>query len=132
MSFTSLKKEELIYAADFANIELTENATKAEIIAALEEAGFTWNNYKKFVQADGGQVEEDSPVAEANIQFDQMVLLKMDRKNPTFEILGRRFTSRQPFQVMTADEAQQIIDLVEPMGGGFRIATPAEAKNYFG
>lgn len=129
MSFNTLNKEQLLYAAEFADLDVSNDNTKAEIIAALEEIGFTWNNYKKFIQQDEVAEKASEPT---NVRFDQMVLLKMDRKNPTFDILGRRFTKLQPFQVMTADEAQEIIDAVEPIGGGFRIANPSEAKSFFG
>lgn len=135
MSFSNLRKEQLLYAAEFASVQVSDKNTKPEIIAALEEAGFTWSNYEKFINAEErkpGETLDVKNVESTAVQFNQMVLLKMERKNPTFELLGRRFTSRQPFQVMSADEAQAIIDAAEPMGGGFRIATPAEAKSYFG
>jgi hypothetical protein len=141
MSFKTLKKEDLLYAAEFANIDVSDCNTNVEIIAALEEGNFTWASYKKFIDADKrkfGESQEDLTNRETgfdqsvNVQFNQMVLLKMERKNGTFEILGRRFTNKQPFQVMSPDEAQEIIDLADTMGGGFRIATPAEAKSYFG
>lgn len=152
MSFNNLNKEKLLLAAEFANVDVTEDNTKAEIVAALEEANFSWSSYKKFVEADDrvpgealnqaphheaprqGTAKEPfaEPAAQAAQQFNQMVLLKMERQNGTFEILGKRFTKQQPFQVMSADEAQEVIDAAAQMGGGFRIATPAEAKSYFG
>lgn len=135
MSFASLKKDELKYAAEFFDVPHGPNDTKPELIAALEEKEITWANYKKFVAADGNPVEEDKPEeppVDEKIVFNDTVLLKMDRQNPTFEILGRRFTKQQPFQVMSADEAQKIIDASEGIGGGFRIASPAEAKRFFG
>jgi hypothetical protein len=152
MSFKNLNKEKLLQAAEFVNLDVTEDNTKAEIITAIEESGFTWSNYQKFIAADNrvpgealnqgphheaprqGTADQPfaTPSAQAATQFNQMVLLKMERQNGTFEILGNRFTKTQPFQVMSADEAQEIIDAAEKMGGGFRIATPAEAKSYFG
>lgn len=153
MSFKNLNKEKLLYAAEFANVNVSEDNTKAEIIAALEEAGFSWSNYQKFVEAEDrvageslrqasqphyeetrqGTAEEPfaQPAAQA-VQFNEHVLIKMERQNPTFDILGHRFTKKQPFKVVSPDEAQKIIDTAATMGGGFRIATPAEAKEYFG
>lgn len=153
MSFKNLNKEKLLYAAEFANIRVSEDNTKAEIIAALEEAGFSWSNYQKFIGAEErvagealkqastphhevprqGTAEEPfaEPAAQA-VQFNETVLVKMERQNPTFDILGHRFTKAQPFKVVSPDEAQRIIDTAETLGGGFRIATPAEAKAYFG
>jgi hypothetical protein len=154
MSFKNLNKEELLKAAGCFDVYVTEDNTKAEIIAALEESEISWSNYKKFVEKNEepiGSVEDDTslpnrnayetkpeakvyaqgPAAQA-VEFNKMVLVKMERKNGTFEILGRKFTRDQPFQVMSENEAQDIIDTAATMGGGFRIATPAEAKSYFG
>jgi hypothetical protein len=78
------------------------------------------------------EAKDTEQTAAESVQFNKTVLLKMERKNATYQILGRRFTRDQPFQVMTEDEAQRIIDTAEREGGGFRIATPAEAKSYFG
>lgn len=156
MSFRNLNKEKLLFAAEFAGVNVTDDNTKAEIIAALEEIGFSWSNYQKFIEAEDrvagealkqaeqsayphhevprqGTAEEPfaTPAAQA-VQFNENVLLKMERQNGTFDILGHRFTKKQPFVVMSADEAQKVIDAAEAMGGGFRIATPKEAKEYFG
>jgi|ERR1044072_3203571 hypothetical protein len=157
MSFVKLNKKELLQAAAFFGIdEFTESNTKPEIIAGLDEdENATWDNYKKFheakknneevpdhdpdeevepgVHAPDEPAEEpfSEPATEA-VQFDRQVLLRMDRKNPTYEILGYKFTKDQPFHVMSEDDAQQIIDLSMLEGGGFRIATPAEARSYFG
>lgn len=133
MSFSTLNKPELKYAAEFFDVPHTDKDTKPELIAALEEANISWSNYKKFVESDGKQVEEPKEeVKTEQVEFNNTVLLKMDRQNPTFEILGRRFTKQQPFQAMTPDEAQDIIDAAEGIGGGFRIATPNEARKFFG
>lgn len=164
MSFKNLNKQKLLKAAEYFDVPVTEDDTKAEIIAALEENEVSWSNYKKFVepheleqdhQDDNGwnlsPVEDETSVSNSNayetktaakvdsvgpaaqaVEFNKMVLLKMDRKNATFEILGRKFTREQPFQVMSENEAQDIINTAETMGGGFRIASPSEAKSYFG
>jgi hypothetical protein len=161
MSFRNLNKGELLKAAQYFDVDVTENNTRQEIVAALEESEVSWSNYKKFVDNDdegrwndngGSQTSEDktsvpnsnayetTPAAKVDsegpasqaVHFDKMVLVKMERKNGTFEIMGRKFTRQQPFQVMSENEAQNIIDAAESMGGGFRIATPAEAKSYFG
>lgn len=128
MSFSRLKKEELVDAALFFDVYITEESTKPEIIAALEEKEISWSNYKKFMLKE----DQSDDQQDASSEFNNMVLLKMDRQNPTFDILGRRFTKEQPFQLVSEDDAQDIIDATEDMGGGFRIASPAEAKKYFG
>lgn len=140
MSFKNLKHKDLLYAAEFFDVQgVTEESTRAEIIAGLEENNISWANYKKFVEVNGqevvgenGDVINEEKSQAAPIVFSDDVLLKMDRQNPTFEILGYRFTKKQPFLVLTADEAQKVIDAAESLGGGFRIASPAEARSYFG
>lgn len=127
MSFRSLKKSDLLDAALFFEVHVTDDDTKEEILAALDEKEISWNNYKKFYLR-----EEDPQSTDISSELNNMVLLKMDRKNPTFDIFGRRFTQKQPFQVVSEDEAQEIIDATEDMGGGFRIASPSEARKYFG
>jgi len=127
MSFTRLKKSELLDVASFFEVHVTEDDTKDEILAALDEKEVSWNNYKKFYLREEADVEPTDMSELSN-----MVLLKMERKNPTFDIFGKRFTQKQPFQVVSEDEAQEIIDATEDMGGGFRIASPAEARKYFG
>jgi hypothetical protein len=141
MSFRNLNKPQLLKAAEYFDVNVTDDNTKPEIIAALEEKEVSWSNYKKFVEPqesdenrwydNGGSVGPEE-TSSAEVQFGKMVLLKMERKNATFEIFGRKFTRDQPFQVMSETEAQEIIDAAASMGGGFRIANPSEAKSYFG
>jgi hypothetical protein len=144
MSFRNLKHEELVKAVKYFEVPgAGEDNTRLELIAALEEADVSWSNYKKFVADDAGdptheverQGTEEQPFAEPAaqaVEFSPTVLVKMERKNPTYDILGRRFTQKHPYQVMTEAEAQELIDVAETEGGGFRIANPSEAKSYFG
>jgi len=132
MSFKNLNKAELLKVAKFFDVDVTEDNTRPEILAALEESNVSWANYKKFVEPEQETEESFSEPTTETVGFNKMVLIKMERKNPTFEILGHKFTKDQPFQVVSESEAQDIIDAAEALGGGFRIATPAEAKSYFG
>lgn len=128
MSFRNLKHDELVKAVKYFEVpDTSETNTRAELIAALEEKQISWSNYRKFVA-----VPEETDTDEFDVQFSKMVLLKMERQNPTFEVLGHKFTRNQPFQVMSEQDAQDVIDVAESMGGGFRIASPSEAKSYFG
>jgi hypothetical protein len=167
MSFQHLNKPELLKAAELFEVPVTEDDTKAQILAAFEEKEVSWKNYKKFVEDQKEEsdpedseeylFEEDRPgyndeeerwydnggslpraelytnESEEEVSFEEKyVLIKMERGNPTYEILGERFTRAQPFRVVTEEQAQRIFDAAALEGGGFRIATPAEAKSFFG
>lgn len=131
MSFTTLNKKKLLEAVEYFEVEgVDESNTNKEIVAALNQTpGASWANYQKFLD-DGNEPEETVEVAEeeADGRFDNMVLLKMDRQNGTYEIRGHRFTKENPFKLLPENEAQDIIDASD----GFRIASPAEARKYYG
>lgn len=120
MSYTTMKLEELQRVATFFDIEITENDTKKEIINKLQENGRTFAIYKKFTE----QQEENEP---SDIQFGKTILLKMARLNPSFEAYGYKFTKTHPFNVMSQEDAQKIMDTYE----GFVIASPDEAKSFY-
>lgn len=127
MSLQKLKVEELRAFADrFATTDVSSATTKNELINILQEEGLGFNEYKKFMNND--QEIEQGEVKENEPEFiSGPVLLKMDRNNPTFEVLGYKFTTTHPYIAMSADNAQKIIDLYE----GFRLASPREAKDYY-
>ena len=54
-------------------------------------------------------------------------LLKMERWNPTFNILGYRFEREHPFVLVKPEDATWIMAHEE----GFRIATPEEAEEFY-
>lgn len=120
MSFTAMKLEELQRAAHLFEIEITEDDARKEIILKLQNSGKTYAMYKRFTE--GG--DETKP---GEIEFKSTLLLKMVRQNPSFEVLGYKFTKTHPFQVMPQEDAQKVMDLYE----GFVIASPDEAKSFY-
>jgi hypothetical protein len=120
MSLTSLNKEELTKLAAKADVELDGDETNKQIIAKLKENNVGYEFYKKaFLEDD---VEEDSPLFS-----NSDVLIKMERKNPTFQAYGVTFTREHPYAIVNESTAQEIIDNYE----GFRLASPAEAKAFY-
>lgn len=115
-----MRLEELQKVATFFDIDITENDTKKEIINKLQEQGRTYSVYKKFT-------EEQTAPEDTDVQFGQTILLKMARLNPSFEAFGYKFTKTHPYQVMSQEDAQKIMDTYE----GFVIATPSEAKSFY-
>jgi len=120
MSFANMKLEDLQKVAHFFEIEITENDIKKDIIFKLQESGKTYSMYKKFTE----QQENEEP---NGVQFGKTILLKMNRLNGSFEAYGYKFTKTHPYQVMSQEDAQKIIDTYD----GFVIASPDEAKSFY-
>lgn len=121
MSFGQFNKQKLLEIAKYFGVDVDETHTKAEIEASIKLAGISWAAYKKF------ESEQESIDVETTLFADSRVLLKMDRQNPSFETHGVTFTKDNPFALLDADTAQEIIDLYD----GFRVATPAEARSFY-
>jgi len=122
MSFGQFNKQKLLEIAEYFDVDVDESQTKAEIEASIKLAGISWAAYKKF-EAE----QQDSGDAATTLFADSRVLLKMDRQNPSFETHGITFTKANPFALLDANTAQEIIDLYD----GFRVATPAEAQAFY-
>lgn len=129
MSLQQLKKEELQKLAHKFEVEIDESTTKPEIINLLQEAEVTYSTYKKFFVDGENAGQQDDEDGVNPLSFDaKPCLLKMERLNTLYEAYGRTFTREHPYVVMSEDEAQNIIDNHE----GFRLASPGEAKAYYG
>lgn len=59
---------------------------------------------------------------------DPVVLIKMQRMNPTFSFRGYKFTKEHPFVLMNEPDANAIM----MMESGFTRATVQEAEQYYG
>ena len=132
MSFETLKVSELKKVAEDFGVEVEGAKNKATIIAALTEEGVTWSVYAK-TQNKTDEDEEDTSV-EILPRFDpkksnpeDTVLVRMDRANFRYDILGHTFTREHPFVAMDKDQAQGIFDKEE----GFRLATPKEVQDFY-
>lgn len=56
-----------------------------------------------------------------------VVLIKMERENPRYDIRGHKFTRENPFALVRDEEADYIL-----AQEGFKVASPREAKEYYG
>jgi hypothetical protein len=131
MSFETLKLNELREVADSFGVDLAGAKTKKQVISSIEEEGVSFDLYQKFYNA-----EKDDSYIEAEIvsnpvgpraNADDVVLVKMERSNPTYQTAGFTFTREHPFVPMTSFQAQLIFDLEQ----GFRLATPREIQEYY-
>jgi hypothetical protein len=123
MSLTSLNKEELTKLAAKADVEFDGDETKNQMIAKLKENNVGYEFYKKAFLEE----EEDDTDGNAALFNSSDVLIKMERKNPTFQAYGVSFTREHPYAIVNESTAQDIIDNYE----GFRLASPAEAKAFY-
>lgn len=145
MSFKDLNEEELKDVAEFFVVEVVsskDTPTKKEYLAALSAGDdpVTWEQYNEiYLPAKAaGQFEnqeEEVPVGAESTDGDaeiiddsDFVLIKYERNNPSFEILGYRFLKRHPFASVPEDVAEYLIRKEE----GFRLALPSELKEYYG
>lgn len=130
---------------------------KPELLAALQEEGASYADYENYIslqkhieeaeegkEPDEGDLESFNGPAEVKAnakpnkgnpqQFGEILLIKMDRANYSFDIEskdGKRrwhWSKEHPFQPMPMSEATYVLDQYD----GFRIASPTEAKEYYG
>lgn len=130
MSFDTLKVAELKQIAEDFAVDIAEQKGKKDIIAALAEEGVTWAIYQKSKDIEEEELEMNETLPKAApkaVKEEDMVLVKMNRANFSYEIMGYRFTKEHPFIAMDKDTAQAIFDKEE----GFVLATPAEVQEFY-
>lgn len=154
MAFKKLPKKELLRLAeeDFKDdleskgLDVKSSDNKTEIVEKFEQAGVTWDDYEALFPEDPEPEKTDNVIrvpkpedevlpnrrrsnkkAEAAEAADDLVLVKMERRNPYFEVKGYTFTSRNPFQLVKEDD----VDFLVTQMDGFRMATPKEVKEFY-
>lgn len=136
MSFEKMRVEELKDVCEYFGVDLGKN--KADTLKNLEEVGVTWDQWVKFQKMEEESKNDSDDVfdeakseLEASQKFtekEQNVILKLVSKNFSFQVLGYNFSQKNPFVVLSAKKAQQIIDFYPD---SFRIATPREAEQFY-
>lgn len=154
MSFASMKRDDLYELAteNFA-VDVAETATKPQIIAALAENGVSWEMAKTYDKNAAAVEEVEEPSAPVGVitaaqtkaeparevvevevapvevpAQPEVVLIKMDRENPRYDIRGYRFTRDNPFALVKTEDADFILGHED----GFKMASPGEAKEFYG
>lgn len=144
MSFADMEKEELLTVAETFGVEVDGRWGDKRIIAEILNEGIDWDMWVEAKSSASPELveenieilkqdeeEEPAPVApEATQKFkskNSVELLKMERWNPTFRVLGYEFTREHPFVLMKPEDAVWIMSHEE----GFRIATPQEAEEFY-
>lgn len=133
MSFDTMKVGELRGVAQMFGVDLEGVSGKPAILTRLDEEGITFDSYEAFQNAEAVKPEDLGHDSVRKFgkggppSKDNLVLVKMDRNNYTYEANGYVFTKEHPFVAMTEEEAQHIFDFED----GFRLATPREVKEYY-
>lgn len=130
MSFDKMKPAELKDVCEQYGIEdLGQKPTKPQMLAALREEGVEYGDYVKLTEAENETIDKVEVPAQATASKwgGKDVLVKMDRKNFRFDVLGFTFTKDHPYVVMPEDAFQEVVERVE----GFRLATPKEVQEFY-
>lgn len=129
MSFQEMNINELRDVAREFDVDIEGVKTKAEIAAAIAADGVTYEMYNTISLAEKVKLEVDAPAPQADTVkpgVDSM-LVRMDRKNGTYETHGVTFTRDHPYALVSMDTAQDIFDNEV----GFRPATPRELQEFY-
>lgn len=130
MSFETLKLSEIKKVAEDFGVDVEDLKSKKDIIAQLAEEGVSWSVYQKTIKDVNDATEEIEVLPKFDPKKDitsDKVLVKMERHNHRYDILGFTFTKDHPFVAMSDDNAQEIFDKED----GFRLATPREAQEFY-
>lgn len=150
-----LAKVNEFFTRDVQAEDPEKGPTKRELIAALEEGDdpVTWDDYKDtYLNSDVKKVEDrteaaqeeerqaaeadpDEPVDESTPdeqpveeeEEEDTMVIKMDRKNGTYETHGLRFTKDHPYKPVTVSVGESILKNET----GFSQATPSEVKDFY-
>lgn len=132
-------KDELLAMAEEFGVEVKSSQRKDAIIAAFEADGVTVEliqGFKPDTEDDlkeaglhplaAGEELATAPVVEAPAE-EELVLVVMQRRNYTYEIRGHKFTREHPYRLVNEADADFLIEV----DGGFRMASPKEARAYY-
>ena len=150
--FMDLTKAELQKVAEKFGTEVRPTTSKKDIVEALDADGADWKTYEAFFAPK--PEPEDLPDPEGELVFEgglfdeepvtttakrpvvrelppepeaAPTLVKMIRKNFTYEVRGYKFTREHPYALVKDEDADYLIET-----GGFRIASGKEARDFYG
>lgn len=131
----TLTKDELGAAADQFGVEVKRSMSKADLVQRLAEDGVTLSLITGFKTVDDDDAEEDAeeeiapeaPVVDEDDDDENLVLVRMIRANNTYQIRGYTFKLSHPFALVKEEDADYLIE----HDGGFRMASPKEAREFY-
>lgn len=134
-------KEELLAYAEQFGTEVRATISKKDLVTRLEEDGISVEFIAGYAVAEEEEPTPEElglhPAAPGELaqtakptvveEDDDPVLVKMTRRNGTYEVRGYRFTAEHPFALVKEDDADYLIETVT----GFRMASPKEAREFY-
>lgn len=121
------------------DIDVKDLRKKVDYLGAIEESGHTWESYLEKVDKDFTYVEaEIKEETEVKVEVKEKVetlpkedvVLKMVHPRSALNVSNIiTFTIEQPFKVLSAEKAEQILNLAR---GEVRKATTEEIKSFYG
>lgn len=126
-SFNELSMQQLTEAAERLGLEVDKRWSLNTLSGKMIEAGITIDQIKSSGEVLGYDNTESAADKFSSNASGGRVVLKMDRPNASYSIMGHRFTRDHPYVVMDEEEAIVICELDD----GFHIAHPTEAANFY-
>lgn len=114
MSFKLKNKGELIQIGNEYDLMLLPEDSKEEMLNELEKEGVTFEGWTAKVEKQQADRAE-------------MLLIRMDRANASYNIFDVTFTQDHPYAILNREQADHLLDQEE----GFRLASPSEAEKYY-
>lgn len=140
--FEDFTNAELKAIAEEFAVELpSRQPNKKQLVEALDKDGVTFELYRSLHPAnpsepapvelaaiDDAPVEVETPDPVEEAEEDNLVVLRMTRKNHTYQIRGYQFTQQHPYALVTEEDADYLIE----EDGGFQMATPKQLREFYG
>lgn len=130
-NYAALNKTELAYlAAEFSGRVIVKGNDKAAHVEGFNASNVSADEVREALDERAKKIEAQHPNYRKPTvgQEDDVILVHMARLNPSFRFRQYRFTRQDPFVIMAAADANELMRL-EP---GFHIATTEEAKEFYG
>jgi len=130
-----MTKNELLAVAEQFGTDAKPSMKKDDILALLTEDGVDDALIASALgDADDDEAEDFAPVVEVeqaapveDEEDEDLVLVRMIRANNTYEIRGHKFTAQHPYALVNVKDADYLIEV----DGGFRMASPKEAREFY-
>lgn len=137
----TFNKPELLAAAEQFGTDVKKTISKPDLAQRLAEDGISVELIQNYnaEQEDydpkelglhplqPGEVLEEEAVEEEEDEEEDLVLVRMTRVNRTYQIRGYTFKTDHPFALVKETDADYLIEV----DGGFRMASPKEAREYY-
>ena len=146
MAFTDLTQKELVAVAEMFGTDVKSTESKASIIGKLGVDGVTYESYLDLVKAvrdEADDIEELTVYDDTPLVVDEVApvvpavvvvpepecqLIKMERKNETYQINGYTFKQSHPYALVKEEDADYLVENIK----GFRPANGREIREFYG